>query len=171
MSKSTKKSSKSSTVSNGLLLRGFRKQNKFSQAYIGEIVGKNKRTVSSYEVGRINMPSSVVSILNKKYKLGLTDVSVNSKRRKGSVTTMTDSGIKFRKASLNSSKSNSKTFRGRFINFVKSTGLSVSAFCEKYGLSVASTYRIINGVGQHYFSLEQIAKINKDTNFMKLVLG
>ena len=79
MSKSTKKSSKSTTVSNGLLLKGFRKQNGFSQAYIGEIVGKNSRTVSSYEVGRHNMPSSVISILNKKYKLyEVSGVSVDN---------------------------------------------------------------------------------------------
>lgn len=157
MSKSTKKSSKSSTVSNGLLLRGFRKQNKFSQAYIGEIVGKNKRTVSSYEVGRINMPSSVISTLNKKYKLGLVDSSVKSSKSTSS------------KSSKKTTKKS--TFASRFNSFYKSTGLNMVSFCSKYGLSPAAVNRVINGVGSHYFSTTQIANINKDTDFIKLVLG
>ena len=151
MSKSTKTSTR---TSNGLLLKGFRKQNGYSQADIAEVVGKNKRTVSSYEIGRFNMPSSVISILNKKYKLGLIDSSKTTKTTKSS------------KKSVKKS-----TFTSRFTDFYKSTGLSVVSFCEKYGLSTASTYRILNGVGQHYFSVSQIANISKDTDFMKLILG
>ena len=151
MSKSTKKSSK---VSNGLLLKGFRKQNGLTQAYIAEIVGKNKRTVSSYEIGKINMPSSVISTLNKKYKLGLTD------------STSTKSSKSSKKVTKKVS-----TFSSRFYDFYKSTGLNMVSFCSKYGLSPAAITRVINGVGKHYFSTSQIASLSKDVDFMKLILG
>lgn len=153
------KSSKSSKVSNGLILKGFRKQNKFSQAYIGEIVGKNKRTVSSYEVGRINMPSSVISILNKKYKLGLTS------------TTSTSSKTSSKAKSVKKSTKKVSTFSSRFTSFYKSTGLNMKTFCSKYGLSPAAVARVISGVGTHYFSTSQIAALSKDVDFIKLILG
>ena len=153
------KSSKSSKVSNGLILKGFRKQNKFSQAYIGEIVGKNKRTVSSYEVGRINMPSSVISILNKKYKLGLTS------------TTSTSSKTSSKAKSVKKSTKKVSTFSSRFTSFYESTGLNLKTFCSKYGLSPAAVSRIISDVGTHYFSTSQIAALSKDVDFIKLILG
>ena len=153
------KSSKSSKVSNGLILKGFRKQNKFSQAYIGEIVGKNKRTVSSYEVGRINMPSSVVSILNKKYKLGLTS------------TTSTSSKTSSKAKSVKKSTKKVSTFSSRFTSFYESTGLNLKTFCSKYGLSPAAVSRIISDVGTHYFSTSQITALSKDVDFIKLILG
>lgn len=56
---------------NGLKLRGFRQQNGFSQSYIGEIVGKDHRTISRYELGEITIPSDVVKLLNSKYHLKL----------------------------------------------------------------------------------------------------
>ena len=156
------KSSKSSKVSNGLILKGFRKQNKFSQAYIGEIVGKNKRTVSSYEVGRINMPSSVISILNKKYKLGLTSTAS---------TTSTSSKTSSKAKSVKKSTKKVSTFSSRFTSFYESTGLNLKTFCSKYGLSPAAVSRVISDVGTHYFSTSQIAALSKDVDFIKLILG
>ena len=62
---------------NGLKLRGFRKQNGLSQSYIGEIVGKDFRTISRYELGDA-MPKSVIDILNKKYNLKLKSQKVKT---------------------------------------------------------------------------------------------
>jgi transcriptional regulator with XRE-family HTH domain len=63
---------------NGLKLKGFRKQNGFSQSYIGKIVGKDFRTISRYELGYA-MPKSVIDILNKKYNLRLKQNKTSAK--------------------------------------------------------------------------------------------
>lgn len=190
MAVKSKKSSKS-TISNGLILRGFRKQNKLTQADIASVVGKNKRTISSYEIGKINIPSSVISILNKKYKLGLTSTSkttdsksvkevidsVKTKSTKGTKTTKYNWDVKSGKISkvrrsivgkgLNV-KVSKNSFSGRFQSFIKSTGLTVAEFSSKYHMSTAQIYRILNNNGTHYFSTTTIKKIAKDTDIVKL---
>ena len=67
-------------VENGLKLRGFRKQNGYSQSYIGEIVGKDHRTISRYELGEVSIPLEVVKILNKKYNIKLDYVKKGQRR-------------------------------------------------------------------------------------------
>ena len=64
--------------SNGQKLRWFRKQNSFSQRYIASLVGRDYRTISSYETGRNRMPQEVVDYLNKQFKLDLKYDNKNS---------------------------------------------------------------------------------------------
>ena len=64
--------------SNGQKLRWFRKQNSFSQRYIASLVGRDYRTISSYETGRNRMPQEVVDCLNKQFRLDLKYDSKNS---------------------------------------------------------------------------------------------
>ena len=71
---------------NGLKLKGFRKQNGFSQSYIGEIVGKDFRTISRYELGDA-MPKSVIDILNQKYNLRLKVQKVKTTTKTTAKTT------------------------------------------------------------------------------------
>ena len=52
-------------IKNGQRLKGLRKQNGYTQEYIGNLVGKDKRSISRYELGTTSMPSSVINILNK----------------------------------------------------------------------------------------------------------
>ena len=63
---------------NGLKLRGFRQQNGFSQSYIGEIVGKDHRTISRYELGEVTIPKDVIKLLNSKYHLKLKSQNIKT---------------------------------------------------------------------------------------------
>lgn len=65
---------------NGQKLKGFRKQNGYSQAYVGQLIGKDHRTISAYEVGRYPIPDSVVDLLNKKYDLKLKSSIVKKEK-------------------------------------------------------------------------------------------
>lgn len=56
---------------NGLLLLGFRKQNRMTQTELGLIVGKDKREVSHWEKGDRTIPQSIINLLNKKYRIRL----------------------------------------------------------------------------------------------------
>ena len=67
-------------IKNGQRLKGLRKQNGYTQEYIGNLVGKDKRSISRYELGTTSMPSSVISILNKKYNLGLKSTNISSNK-------------------------------------------------------------------------------------------
>lgn len=78
---------------NGLKLKGFRKQNGYSQAYIGELVGKCQRTVSGYEMGVSPMPNDVISLLNKKYNLKLKSKHIKTTKVKTTAKTIKEEGI------------------------------------------------------------------------------
>jgi transcriptional regulator with XRE-family HTH domain len=78
---------------NGLKLKGFRKQNGFSQSYIGEIVGKDFRTISRYELGYA-MPKSVIDILNQKYNLRLKVQKVKTTPKMTTRTTKEETIVK-----------------------------------------------------------------------------
>ena len=67
-------------IKNGQRLKGLRKQNGYTQEYIGNLVGKDKRSISRYELGTTSMPSSVINILNKEYNLGLKSTKKSSNK-------------------------------------------------------------------------------------------
>lgn len=182
MAVKSKKSSKS-TVSNGLILRGFRKQNKLTQAEIGTVVGRSGKTVGHWETGYHEIPESIVSILNKKYKLGLTTKSSKKTVKEVIDSVKTTKKVSNKKYNWNvksgkisrvisgkglDTKVSNNSFAGRFKAFIKSTGLTVAAFATKYGMSTAQIYRILNNDGTHYISTTSIKKIAKDTDIVKL---
>ena len=149
---------RTSTASNGLKLKGFRKQNKISQAELGNKVNRDYRTVSGWETGKSNIPDSIIHTLNKLYKLNLVpkrDYSVVKSKTRG----YTQDKIKSHKKTSNVSK---------FLNYYKSTGLSVAEFCDKYDISTASFYRVINGVGEHYLSFSSLSKLSKDVDITNI---
>lgn len=148
----------SNATSNGLKLKGFRKQNKMSQTDLGNKINRDFRTVSCWETGKSNIPDSVIYSLNKLYKLNLIPRKeysvVKSKTRTG-----TQDKIKTHRKN---------SYVGKFLNFYKSTGLSVAEFCDKYEMSTASFYRIINGVGEHYLSFTTLNKLTKDVDITNI---
>lgn len=159
------KSSSKSTVSNGLILRGFRKQNKLTQAQVGSVVGRTGKVVSKWETGVNNIPASIISILNKKYKLGLT-TKTSSKSTKTTTTTSSVSSTRSYKTRVR--RNSAKSVESKFVSYIKSTGSKVYDFASKYNMATAGVYRIINGVGEHYLSFTTLKKLAKDTDLNKL---
>lgn len=58
-------------IKNGLILKGFRKQNKLSQQQMGDLIHRDHRSVSAYELGSRPIPKTIINMLNNKYKLKL----------------------------------------------------------------------------------------------------
>lgn len=178
--------------SNGLKLRGFRKQNKMTQAEVGASIGRNSRTISQYETAYRAIPDKIIAQLNAKYSLDLKPVvtydwdiktgkfTVVKKSSKSSSTSKKSSKVSSKKisstkvSSVSSKKTSSKaskrtsTFNSRFTSFYKSTGLSVVEFSSKYSMSRAQVYRIFNNVGKHYLSSTTLSKLSKDTDIVSL---
>lgn len=172
--------------SNALKLRGFRKQNKMTQAEIGASIGRNSRTISQYETEYRAIPDKIIAQLNAKYSLDLKPVVMYDWDIKtGKFTIVKKSTKKSSKVSSKSTKASSKksvsskrtssssskrtsTFNSRFVSFYKSTGLSVVEFSSKYNMSPAQVYRIFNNVGKHYLSSTTLSKLAKDTDIVAL---
>ena len=155
------KSASESTVSNGLILRGFRKQNKLTQTEIGSVVGRSSKTVGHWETGYHNIPESIISILNKKYKLGLVSTKSTKSSKSGSKSVSTRKPTRVKGSSY-------KSVESRVSSYIKNSGMKVSQFSNKYGLATAAVYRILNSVGEHYFSFKTLSKLAKDTDLNKL---
>ena len=163
------KTSSKSTVSNGLILRGFRKQNKLTQADIGSVVGRSNKTVGNWETGFRNIPASIVSILNKKYKLGLTSSTTSKSKSSKTTSSKTTSSVSSTRSYKTRVRRNSKkSVESKFVSYIKSTGSKVYDFASKYNMATAGVYRIINGVGEHYLSFSTLSKLAKDTDLNKL---
>ena len=175
--------------SNGLKLRGFRKQNKMTQAQVGAAIGRNSRTISQYETAYRAIPDKIIAQLNAKYSLDLKPVvmydwdvktgkftiikkshkahSTKTTKASSKKTVSSKKSVSSKRTSSSSSKRTS-TFNSRFHSFYKSTGLSVSDFSVKYNMSTAQVYRIFNNVGKHYLSSTTLSKLAKDTDIVAL---
>lgn len=155
---------------NGQKLKGFRKQNKLTQSVIAEFVGKNYRTISSWESGKIAIPNSIISKLNKKYKLNLkiseSNIISNKSSVKDSIKSKTNSKTNSKNISKCNCKCNSKTNKSncskksnskidfssfnyvksasistRWTNLRKYTKLSQDSFGELFNISSSSISR------------------------------
>lgn len=95
-------------VSNGQKLHGFRKQNNLSRKDVATVIGRSVRTLSYYESGQLEMPSSIVERLNKQYSLKLT-MPKKSKSSSSSKSSSKSSKVVSRVSSSSKSSKNSKT--------------------------------------------------------------
>lgn len=72
---------------NGEKLKGFRKQNGYTRAYVGTLVGRCGRSIGYYESGQKAMPDTLIDFLNGQYNLKLQkskkSVSKKSKKQSG----------------------------------------------------------------------------------------
>ena len=65
---------------NGQKLKQFRKKNGFTQSDIANILGKHNSVVSKYELGTLSIPESVITILNRRYNIGLKSTKKSSNK-------------------------------------------------------------------------------------------
>ena len=129
---------KDKSVRNGLILKGFRKQNGITAKELGRSVNRADKTVYHWENGR-NIPKDILEKLSSIY------------------------GIKF-----NGVKSTKQNKSNKFWNEYQKTGMTYAQFGSKYNMSTAVLHRIAKNIGRHYFSMETLKLLAKDYDLNKL---
>lgn len=120
---------------NGEILLGFRKQNRMTQAELGEILGRNFRDISKYEKGLLPIPQEVVTLLNKRFKLRLK--STNKKVKDYSIKE--PQAIKISKPLI---KKELSTFGKNLQELRMSLGLTQYEFGVLFGLDTSKVCRL-----------------------------
>ena len=147
----TRKTSTSSVVSNGLRIKGLRKQNGYSLEAFANIIGSSRSSLWRYEAGVRRVPDRIAATLKSKYKLSLDGYTYGSSKRKSS------------------KKSVNKTYEV-IQNLYKQSGMKYNDFCAKYDLSVASLNHLKNKPNYNfYFSINTLSKLSKVVDLNSLV--
>ena len=126
------KQDKSKNLLNGKKLKGFRQQNKMSQNDLGLIIGKNFRTVSSYEKGYYSIPNDIIEKLNKEYHLRLQKPEKVVK--------------KVVKNTVKKTVKKTKGFSSNIYNIRKSMNMTLKQFAHRFKMPVSSLWNIENNI-------------------------
>ena len=124
-------------LENGKILRGFRKQNKLTQAQVGSLINRGQRAVSFYETGSHSIPIDVVNILNGKYNLKL----IFGRQAASKSNTPNKSAAK----TSSTSRSKVKSFAEKMADVRKSMNMTLDQFASKYSMSYTTLWRIEHG--------------------------
>jgi len=65
----------------GKRIKELRKRNNLTQEELGAIIGRERSAIARYELGLVNIPSSIIAILAKKFKIP-ADYFFNGKRNR-----------------------------------------------------------------------------------------
>ena len=130
MEKITKENKK-----NGEILLGFRKQNKLTQKALAEIIGRDQRDISKYEVGRRAIPQNSIDLLKEKYglKLKSTGKVIHAKRNPKAVDIETNTKkIKMIITNETSFFPKGDSFGKKLVSLREHLGMSQKQFAKKY---------------------------------------
>lgn len=170
MEKITKENKK-----NGEILIGFRKQNKMTQSELANILGRDRRDISKYEVGQRAIPQNSIDLLKKTYGLKLKSTGKVIKVRKNSKTVDIESKV-ITKSSVKTKEvtAHEETFRPKGNTFAKKLtslrehlGLNQIQFAKKYKFENSRLSRLENGKTTN-ISVESLKALKKVVNISYL---
>lgn len=144
------KSSASSMVSNGLKVKGLRKQNGYSIEKFAQMIGSSRSSLWRYEAGQRRIPEHIAQTLKSKYKLSL-------------------SGYSYGKSYKSKSTWKKHSVYDSLKQLQESLGMTTLEFCSKFNLSPSSLTFIKKDSNYNlYLSVNSLQKLSKVIDLNKL---
>lgn len=130
---------------NGLIVRGFRKQNKYSLVELAKQLKVGKTTIWEIEKGIRPISASILETLTNVYGLKLKTPKYNRTPKTTSKTVSSKSSSSKSVSKSRKSKSIEAVVSERIKSLRASQGLTLKQFSTAYSTSPAHTYQLENG--------------------------